>query len=131
MSDQSDQRARQLEALETDAEVLVAHQLDLVAQLEKQLRAVHHTMRRIEQLRAAKRRREGSVPLSNGARHNTLDHLSAELTSIDTELDTQHELCLEMQTTVEKMRARLRAMTHASLPTPPSDDTGSSPQPSG
>jgi seryl-tRNA synthetase len=131
MSDQSDQRARQLEALETDAEVLVAHQLDLVAQLEKQLRAVHHTMRRIEQLRAAKRRRGGSATLSNGARDNTLDHLSAELTSIDTELDTQHELCLEMQTTVEKMRARLRAMRHASIPPPPSDDPGSSPQPSG
>ena len=91
-------------------EVLVAHQLDLDAQLEKQLRAVHHTMRRIEQLRGARRRRGGSVTLSNGARENTLDHLSAELTSIDTELDTQHELCLEMQTTVEKMRARLRAM---------------------
>ena len=114
----SDQRARQLEALETDAEILVAHQLDLVAQLERQLRAVHHTMRRIEQLRSPKRRRAGSVTLSNGARDNTLEHLTGELTSIDTELDTQHELCLEMQTTVDKMRARLRAMRHASTSPP-------------
>jgi uncharacterized coiled-coil protein SlyX len=127
----SDQRAHQLEALETDAEVLVAHQLDLVAQLEKQLRAVHHTMRRIEQLRGLKRRRAGSVALSNGARDNTLDHLSGELTSIDVELDTQHELCLEMQTTVEKMRARLRAMRDTSISMPPSDDPGSSPHPLG
>jgi hypothetical protein len=127
----SDQRARQLEALETDAEILVAHQLDLVAQLERQLRAVHHTMRRIEQLRAAKRRRAGSASLSNGARDHTLEHLSGELTSIDSELDTQHALCLEMQTTVEKMRARLRGMRHASLSTSPSDDPGSSPRPSG
>jgi hypothetical protein len=126
-----DQRERQLEALETDAEILVTHQLDLVAQLERQLRAVHHTMRRIEQLRTAKRRRAGSATLSNGARDNTLEHLSEELTSIDTELDTQHELCLEMQATVDKMRARLRAMRHVSVSTPPSDDPGSSPQPSG
>ena len=123
-----EQRSRQLEALETDAEVLVAYQLDLVAQLERQLRAVHHTMRRIEQLRGAKRRRAGSVTLSNGARDNTLEHLSDELTSIDTELDTQHDLCLEMQTTVEQMRARLRAMRHASISMPPSDDPGSSPE---
>ena len=127
----SDQRARQLEALETYAEMLVAHQLDLVAQLEGQLRAVHRTMRRIEQLRGAKRRRAGSATLSNGARDSTLEHLAGELTSIDAELDTQHELCLEMQTTVDKMRARLRAMKHASISTPPSDNPGSSPQPSG
>lgn len=127
----SDQRARQLEGLETEAEILVAHQLDLVAQLERQLRAVHHTMRRIEQLRAAKRRRAGSVTLSNGERDNTLEHLTGELASIDAESDTQHELCLEMQTTVDKMRARLRAMRHASMSPPLSDDPGSSPQPSG
>jgi hypothetical protein len=123
----SDQRARQLEALETDAEVLVTHQLDLVAQLERQLRAVHHTMRRIEQLRGAKRRRAGSVTLSNEARDHTLEHLTGELASIDAELDPQHELCLEMQTSVDKMRARLRARRRASISGPPSNDPGSSP----
>ena len=106
----SDQRERQLDALETYAEILVTHQLDLIAQLERQLRAVHHTMVRIEQLRTAKRRRAGSATLSDGARDTTLQHLSGELTAIDTELDTQHELCLEMQATVDKMRAKLRAM---------------------
>jgi len=126
----SDQRTRDLEALETDAEVLVAHQLDLVAQLERQLRAVHRTMRWIEQLRRAKRRRAGSVTLSNGERNHTLEHLTGELTSIDAELETQHELCLEMQATVEEMRARLRAMRHGSISPPPSDDPGSSPLPS-
>jgi hypothetical protein len=68
------------------------------------------------------------VTLSNGERDSTLEHLTGELTSIDVELDTQHELCLEMQATVDKMRARLRAMRHASISTAPSDDPGSSPQ---
>ena len=34
-------------ALEMDAEFLVLDQLDLLAQVEAQLRAVHHTMRRM------------------------------------------------------------------------------------
>lgn len=66
-----------------------------------------------------------------GIRFKGFEHLSGELTAIDAELDTQHELCLEMQTTVEKMRARLCAMRHGSVSTPPSDDPGSNPQPSG
>lgn len=126
-----DSREAQLEALELEAEILVAHQLDLVAQVERQLRAVHLTMRRIEQLRSASHRRSGSDAPSNGARDRTLSHLADELTSIDSELDTQHDLCLEMQGTVEKMRLRLRAMRRQSVAPAASDDTDSSSQPSG
>jgi chaperonin cofactor prefoldin len=125
-------RAAQLESLqddadrrfdlEFDAEVLVALQLDLVAQLERQLRAVHRTMRQIEQLRNAKRR--VGPELSNGEKSTTLNHLTDELTAIDHELKTQHESCREMQTTVDKMRARLRAMQRAS----PTDTSSGEPE---
>ena len=126
-----DSRQAQLEALELEAEVLVAHQLDLVAQLERQLRAVHLTMRRIEQLRSARHRRSGSDAPSNGDRDRTLVRLADELTSIDSELDTQHALCLEMQGTVEKMRLRLRAMKRQSVAASASDDPDSTSQASG
>jgi prefoldin subunit 5 len=99
-------------SLERDAEILVALQLDLVAQLECQLRAVHRTMRKIEQLRSAKSRvgRE----LSSGEKATTLNHLTDELTAIDQELNTQHESCREMQSTVDKMLGTLRGMKQAS-----------------
>jgi hypothetical protein len=115
-------RAALLESLELEAEILVAHQLDLLAQLERQLRAVHHTMRQIEQLRNGKHRlgRE----LSNGEKATTLNHLAGELTAIDQELNTQHESCLEMQSTVDKMRARLRAMKRPS----PADSSPGEPE---
>jgi chaperonin cofactor prefoldin len=100
--------------LEMDAEVLVAHQLDLIAQLEQQLRAVHRTMRQIERLRASRRR--AGQELSNGEKNNTLRHLTEELTAIDRELNTQHESCVEMQLTVDKMRARLRDMRAGAAP---------------
>jgi chaperonin cofactor prefoldin len=106
-----EKRAIHLESLEFDAELLVALQLDLVAQLEYQLRAVHRTMRQIEQLRSAKRR--VGPELSNGEKATTLNHLTNELTAIDQELNRQHESCREMQSTVDKMRARLRAMRRA------------------
>jgi phosphoglycerate-specific signal transduction histidine kinase len=105
-------RAAHLASLERDAEILVALQLDLVAQVECQLRAVRRTMRQIEQLRSAERRvgRE----LSNGEKATTLHHLTDELTAIDQELNTQHESCREMQSTVDKMLGTLRGMKQAS-----------------
>ena len=99
--------------VEREAEFLVAHQLDLLAQLERQLRAVHLTMRQIEKLRSAKDRREG-VSLSNGAKMDALDSLTQELKSIDEELKTQHDSCREMLDTVETMRARLGQLRQAS-----------------
>jgi hypothetical protein len=43
-----------VEAFEAEAELLAVHQLDLLSQLEAQLRAVHKTMRIIEKLRSEK-----------------------------------------------------------------------------
>jgi hypothetical protein len=77
--------------VERETEYLVAFQLDLLAQLEHQLRAVHHTMRQIEKLRSAKDR--VGDELSNGHKIETLDHLAEELGLIDEELRTQHESC--------------------------------------
>jgi len=102
---------------ESHAEILVAHQLDLVAQLERQLRGVHRTMRQIEQLRSAQRRREGNAAVTTSAKTTALDHIRDELTEIDNELTTQHESCLEMKQTVEKMKAMLHAITTPATPT--------------
>ena len=99
--------------VEREAEFLVAYQLDLLAQLERQLRAVHLTMRQIEKLRSAKDRREG-VALSNGEKMDVLDSLTDELVSIDGELKTQHDSCREMLETVETMRGRLRQLRQSS-----------------
>jgi hypothetical protein len=104
---------------EFEAEILVAHQLDLVAQLERQLRAILRTMRQIEQLRSAKRR--AGKELSNGDKTTALGHITDEVAQIDTELSTQHESCLEMQRTVETMRAMLRSINSPAH----ADDTGS------
>jgi hypothetical protein len=45
-------RERVLATFEQDAETLVTYELDLLAELERQIRAVHRTMRHIEKLRA-------------------------------------------------------------------------------
>jgi hypothetical protein len=102
----------ELAAFEREAEILVTHQLDLIAQLERQLRGIHRTMRQIERLRGAKHRQ--GPELSNGEKGETLNRLAVELTAIDTELGTQHESCLEMQATIGQMRARLRALQQPS-----------------
>jgi vacuolar-type H+-ATPase subunit I/STV1 len=92
--------------VERAAELLAVNQLDLLAQLERQLRAVHRTMRQIEKLRSAKDR--VGDELSNGQKIDALDHLTDELGVIDQELSTQHESCQIMLDTVETMRGRLR-----------------------
>jgi phage-related tail protein len=99
--------------VEQEAEFLVAYQLDLLAQLERQLRAVHLTMRQIEKLRRAKARREG-FSLSNGEKMDALDSLAEQLEAIDHELQTQHDSCREMLDTVETMRGRLRQLRQSS-----------------
>src|SRR5918994_3643505 len=101
-----------LAAFEREAEILVAHQLDLIAQLERQLRGIHRTMRHIERLRGAKHRQGPELP--NGEKVETLRRLSVELSAIDTELGTQHESCLEMQATIGHMRSRLRELQQPS-----------------
>jgi phage-related tail protein len=99
--------------VEGEAEVLVAYQLDLLAQLECQLRAVHRTMRQIEKLRSATARREGATP-SNGEKLDALQHLTREVEAIDRELATQHESCGLMLETVETMRGRLDQLRQSS-----------------
>jgi hypothetical protein len=110
MADNS--RAAGLHDLEQDAELLVLEQLDLLAQVEAQLRAVQHTMRCIEKLRAAKFR-PGQAELSHGQRADVLVGLSEELRVLDEHLDLQHQCGSEMQKTVERMQQRLKVLREA------------------
>ena len=105
-------RAAGLHALEQDAELLVLEQLDLLAQVEAQVRAVHHTMRRIEKLRAAKFR-SGQAELSNGQRADVLVGLWEELRALEEQFDLQHRCGKEMQKTVERMQERLKVLREA------------------
>lgn len=101
--------------VEQEAEHLVVFQLDLLAQLEHQLRAVHLTMRQIEKLRGDKDRAGGA--LSNGQKIEALDDLRQELDVIDKELNTQHQSCQLMLATVEQMRDQLRRLRNVSSAT--------------
>jgi hypothetical protein len=100
-------RERDLPRFEQEAEMLAVYQLDLLAQLERQLRAVHQTMRQIEKLRNPRHRRHPVRDISNGDRFSSLTTLSDELTSIDRELHTQHQSCQDMQHTIDHMLAML------------------------
>ena len=90
-----------LVGLEQQAEELNAHQLDLIAQIEAHLRAVHHTMRRIGALRSARHR--VGPELSNGERRMALDDLSAQIHDIEEQLKVQEETCRSMHELVRKM----------------------------
>jgi len=109
------------QTLEAEAEVLTVCQLDLLAQIEAQLRAVHHLMRRIERLRATKAGQPGE-PMSNGQRSETLRELSGELEAIEQQVDVQVDCCEEMRATIGKMIQRLPALKQAAALL---DDTGS------
>jgi hypothetical protein len=105
-----DRTSRQ--ALESEAEILVASQLDLLAQIEAQLRAVHHLMRHIEPLRP-RSAGQPSEPISNGHRADSLSGLSSELDAIEHQLSVQLECCEDMQATIGRMRRRLPALKKA------------------
>src|SRR5437867_6187205 len=94
-------RDRQIHKFEQDAEKLVVYQLDLLAQLERQLRAVHHTMRHIEKLRSTQHR--VGPELSNGRRGGELESLSDEIAQLDVHFRAEHECCTEMQITIAHM----------------------------
>lgn len=83
----------------------MAYQLDLLAQLERQLRAVHHTMRRIERLRGAGER--VGPELSNGQRLATLGSLAEEIAELESHIRVQHDCCADMQATIAHMRERI------------------------
>lgn len=103
-----------IKAFEAEAEVLVVHQLDLLAQLEAQLRAVHHSMRAIEKLRSVRLR--VGPRLTNGERAKILHALSSELATIDQELEIQHQSCEDMQRSIREMQARLSALRQGTPP---------------
>jgi hypothetical protein len=90
---------------EREAELLVVHHLDLRAQIEAQLRAAHHTLRRIERLRGIQHRT--GRELTNGQRESTLSALSTELTELDKHLSEEHQCCNDMQATIRQMHAQL------------------------
>src|ERR1700704_4875068 len=101
-------RTSQIQQFEMEAELLVAHQLDLLAQIEGQLRAVHQTMRRIERLRNVNTR--VGPELSNGGRQDVLAGLMGELNAVDEQLLLQHQSSRDMQYTIAKMQERLAAV---------------------
>jgi len=92
------------------AEWLAADQLDLLAQVEAQLRAVHHTMRRIEQLRAPRSR--ATPTLSEKERGSVIRGLSDEITKLNDHLVTQAECCHNMLRTIGQMQQRLTGLQH-------------------
>jgi hypothetical protein len=111
----SPDRDRNIRKFEQDAERLVVYQLDLLAQLERQLRAVHLTMRHIEKLRGIRDR--VGPELSNGQRGDELVTLSAEVAQLDVHFKSEHECCTDMQITIAQMQnllADLRQRVSAS-----------------
>jgi chaperonin cofactor prefoldin len=97
-----------LHDLEADAEWLAAEQLDLIAQIEAQLRLVRQTMRQIEKLRRAQYR--VGPELSNGQRGDALSILTDEIGTLTEQLGVQGATCRDMLATVEKMQSRLAEM---------------------
>ena len=106
-----DFRHLQLREFEKEAELLVVHQLDLLAQIESALRAVRETMRGIEKLRSVNLR--VGPELSDSDRKAVLGTLKQELDVLDDQLLVQHQSTGEMQVTIEKMQARLVAVKRA------------------
>lgn len=97
--------APELDILEQDAEMLAVYQLDLLADVERQLRAAHQTMRHIEKLRGLKHRI--GPELSNGQRENTLTSLDQEISALESHLEIEHSCCADMHATITKMRDRM------------------------
>jgi hypothetical protein len=106
--------AQVLEHVENEAEFLVVNQLDLLAQLEMQMRLVNRCMRQIEKLGNVKYRI--GPELSPSQRDVTLTRLKTELTELDEFLGTQQECCRQMHGTIDTMRKRLKALLTLNLP---------------
>jgi chaperonin cofactor prefoldin len=104
-------RKSQIAEFELEAELLVAHQLDLLAQIENQLRATQTMMRGIEKLRGVAKR--VGPELTNGERLEVLATLTQELEGLDDQLLVQHQSTGDMQATLEKMRHRLLTVRRA------------------
>ena len=111
MRDAADARVATMQAFEREAELLVVHQLDLLSQMEAQLRAVHHTLRRIEQLRSAKLRI--GPELTNGQRQFALMGLSAEVAELVKQIAEEGASCAFMQNTIQQMQSLLTELKNA------------------
>jgi DNA-binding transcriptional regulator YbjK len=98
-------RAQEIQVFEQDAETLAVCQLELLAQLERQLRAVHHTMQHIEKLRSVKNRVEPELSPVQG--HTTLTSLDEDIEALDSHLHVEHACCSDMRDTIIKMQGRL------------------------
>jgi hypothetical protein len=111
MVDAHDTRASIIRAFDDEAELLAVYQLDLLAQIEAQLRAAHYAMRRIESLRRAHHR--GGPELSNGQRQTALIGLSDEVARLDEQLSDGHDCCGVIQGAIKRMQSRLADLKHA------------------
>jgi hypothetical protein len=107
-------RVRDLDVLEQDAEMLVVLQLDLLADVERQVRAVHQTMRHIEKLRGVRSR--VGPELSDTQRTDTLSTLDDEIVALEEHFAIEQECCSDMHDTIKKMRARLAEMRQRTSP---------------
>lgn len=103
--------------LEEMAEWLALEQLDLLAQVEAQLRAVNHTMRAVEKLRGGEH--HVGPELSNGERTSVLGGLADEMGSIDEQITAQAACCHAMLDTVQNMQQRMDAIRQSRLQEPP------------
>jgi hypothetical protein len=113
-------------ALEDDAEVLFVQHFDLLAQLEEQLRAVHHTMRRIEKLRGGSRR--VGPELANGERESILLGLAKEIDELDRHVAIEHDCCRAMHLTIGEMQQRVATLKRVAARV---RETGERPAPEG
>jgi hypothetical protein len=93
---------------EAEAELLFVQQLDLLSQMEAQLRAVHHTMHRISRLRRSQQR--SGPELANGERETILGGLARELDEVDEYVAIEHQCCVAMQQTITTMREVVTAL---------------------
>jgi chromosome condensin MukBEF ATPase and DNA-binding subunit MukB len=98
-------RALETLAFERDTEMLAACQLDLLAQLERQLRAVHHAMQHIDKLRNFAHRAEPALTVE--ARHSMLTRVDEAIEALDSQLQVEHSCCSHMRDTIIKMQARV------------------------
>ena len=112
MEDDVTPRTGTAQLFERAAERLVVYQLDLLAQIESQLRTAHHTMRRIERLRAAKYRPD-LTPVTNGERELALGGLADELGDLNDHIASEMECTRQMQDTIDQMQRWLLELRRA------------------
>ena len=94
-----------MQLFERDTEMLASCQLDLLSQLERQLRAVHHTMLHIDKLRHFAHHVEPEP--STVERQPALTRVDEAIEALDSQLQVEHSCCSHMRDTIIKMQARV------------------------